>query len=86
MKKERTHGDVLRIDITPFGAGPAGFSWVTVFRHPYGIKHPASYGRSPAGVNATKDKSRRRLAFEIGEAVIAASKNVLDKRFPAKGA
>jgi hypothetical protein len=83
MKKRKVRGDVLRIVITPFGPGPAGFSWVKVFRHPYGIKHPASYGRAPTGVNATRRKSRRELAAEIGEVVIAASKNVLDTRFPA---
>jgi hypothetical protein len=84
MKKRKMHGDVLRIDITPFGAGPAGFAWVKVFRHPYGIKYPASYGRSPMGVNARRDKSRRQLATEIGRIVIAASKNVLARQFPAK--
>ncbi|MEO0080896.1 MAG: hypothetical protein ABIL25_01220 [candidate division WOR-3 bacterium] len=72
----RLTGDVLRINITPAGkpGRPGTFPWIRVYRHPHGIKRPASYDRPPEGVNATKDKPRDQLAKEIGEAVIKSSR------------
>lgn len=66
MKK--THGDVIRINITP----PSDtFPWIQIHVHEYGIKESA---RQVGGVDAKKRKSREEVAREIGEEVVRNSK------------
>lgn len=67
MKKIR--GDVFRINITP----PSdSFPLIRIFLHEYGIRGSGQEIDSMLG--ATKGKSKKKMALEIGEKIIINSK------------
>lgn len=65
--KNKTSGDVFRINITP---PSTSFPWVRIFRHPYGIRKA---GKEVGGAGGWKD-SRKKTALMIGESIIKNSK------------
>lgn len=66
----KTRGDVLRINITP---ASTTFPWIKIYRHPYEIKR-AGHETNYPGAGAQNRKTRREVAFEIGEDIIRSSK------------
>lgn len=65
--KNKTSGDVFRINITP---PSTSFPWVRIFKHPYGIRKA---GEEVGGAGGRKD-SRKKTALMIGELIIKNSK------------
>lgn len=74
-KQKKTHGDVIKINITP---AADTFPWIRIFKYPYGLagKKPISI----AELDAKREKSKTKVAQEIGEEIIRGSK-ILSKWF-----
>jgi len=65
--KNKTSGDVFRINITP---PSTSFPWVRIFKHPYGIRKA---GKEVVGAGGRNDP-REKTALVIGESIIKNSK------------
>ena len=65
--KNKTSGDVFRINITP---PSTSFPWVRIFKHPYGIRKA---GKEVGGAGGRNDP-RKKTALMIGESIIKNSK------------
>lgn len=79
-KRKKTSGDVIKMNIVA-PAPSAPWPWVQIFRYPYGLLAKKSKMiTNRIGTSEKSQRSRRKLALEIGEAVIGGSK-VLSKWF-----
>jgi hypothetical protein len=73
-------GDVIKMNIVA-PAPSAPWPWVRIFKYPYGLHAKKSKMLTQRiGTSEKSQRSRRKLALEIGEAVISGSK-VLSKWF-----
>ena len=80
VKRKELSGDVIKMNIVA-PAASAPWPWVRMFRYPHGILAKKSEMITDRiGASGTSQASRRKLALEIGEAVIGGSK-VLSKWF-----
>jgi hypothetical protein len=78
-KVKKTHGDVLRINVTPWkGKKSKTFPWVRVFRHPHGIRHAAEIKGLEEGPAVGESKAD--FAKRLGMGIIRKSK-ILRKWF-----
>jgi hypothetical protein len=79
-RREKISGDVIKMNIVA-PAPSAPWPWVRMFRYPDGLRAKKSrLITEKIGTSKKSQRSRRKLALEIGEAVINGSK-VLSRWF-----
>ncbi|MBU4377148.1 MAG: hypothetical protein KKD29_06730 [Candidatus Omnitrophica bacterium] len=79
-RRKKISGDVIKMNIVA-PAPSAPWPWIRMFRYPYGLlAKKSSIITERLGTSEKSQKSRHKLALEIGEAVIDGSK-VLSKWF-----